>query len=391
MSVPGNYGGMDQGDQEKLRLCFISNPNLIHTRRWVSWFHQHGHQVYLLADVPLKEPWAEVPVVDLSKLFYVRFVRFVYWSLWIKRFLKRWRPDVLHAHRINSAGWMAAASGFHPYVVTPWGLDIFTQPEGTLVAGLLARFVLTNADLVTTLSNTMSEQAERLGAKTDHICTVQFGVELDIFKPEPDNGTELVELRKSLAIPDHAKVVLSPRAITPLYNIDIILKSIPIILQHVPEATFVFLDYNTDLEYKKQLVLVIHDLSIEAAVRWLPPTRSRTEMAKLYRLSDVVVSVPSTDGTPVSVLEAMASGKPVISTDLPPLREFITNRENGLLVPVRQTSQVADSIIELLQQPAQAAEFGRKAHQVVVEKANSEVEMQRMEAIYYQLVKSRGR
>jgi hypothetical protein len=52
---------------------------------------------------------------------------------------------------------------------------------------------------------------------------------------------------------------------------------------------------------------------------------------------------------------------------------------------------VVESIIKLLQEPAQAAEFGRKARQVVEEKANSELEMQRMEAIYYQLLESRGR
>ena len=62
--------------QKKLRLCYISNPNLIHTRRWVTWFARRGHDVCLLADVPLKENWSEVPVIDLSKVFYARCIRF---------------------------------------------------------------------------------------------------------------------------------------------------------------------------------------------------------------------------------------------------------------------------------------------------------------------------
>jgi glycosyltransferase involved in cell wall biosynthesis len=109
-------------------------------------------------------------------------------------------------------------------------------------------------------------------------------------------------------------------------------------------------------------------------------------MAELYGLSEVVVSVPSSDGgTPVSVLESMACAKPVVCTDLPPLYEFITHGENGLLVPVRQVAPLAKAIIQLLEQPQQAYEYGQKAHLVVAEKANSELEMQRMEAIYYQL------
>jgi glycosyltransferase involved in cell wall biosynthesis len=114
-------------------------------------------------------------------------------------------------------------------------------------------------------------------------------------------------------------------------------------------------------------------------------------MAELYRMSEVVVSVPISDGTPVSVLEAMACGKPVICTDLPSLREFITNGENGWLIPVRQTAPLAETIIRLLDQPDLARDLGLKANQVVAEKANYEVEMQRMESIYDRIAGSTRR
>jgi glycosyltransferase involved in cell wall biosynthesis len=377
--------------QVKLRLCYISNPNLIHTRRWISWFAQHGHTVCLLADVPLKEDWSDVLVIDLSKIFYARFIRFPIWTVWLRSFLREWRPDILHAHRINSAGWMAAASGFHPYVVTPWGTDIFVQPQHSLIARLLAWYTLRHADLITTISQAMDVQATQLGARTNTLRRVQFGVELDTFKPGIATSTDNLDLRRSLSLPENARVVLSPRAVTPLYNLDIIMKSIPLVRERVPEAIFIFLDYNTDTDYKRQLDLISKELGLDAFIRWLPPTRSRSEMAKLYRLSEVVVSVPSTDGTPVSVLEAMACGKPAVCTDLPPLREFVTSGENGWLVPVRQTSPLAEAILQLLAQPEQANEFGRRACKVVAEKANSEVEMQRMEAIYQQLAASRRR
>jgi len=376
---------------EKLRLCYISNPNLIHTRRWISWFAQHGHTVCLLADVPLKEDWPDVQVIDLSRIFYARFIRFPVWTAWLRNFIRDWRPDILHAHRINSAGWMAAASGFHPYVVTPWGTDIFVQPQHSLIARLLAWYTLRQADLITTISHTMDELVLQLGAKRDTLRRVQFGVELDTFKPGLTTSSESLDLRKSLSLPEKARVVLCPRAVTPLYNLDVILKAIPLVRQRVPEAIFIFLDYNTDADYKRQLDMISKELGMDAVIRWLPSTRSRTEMAKLYRLSEVVVSVPSSDGTPVSVLEAMACGKPVVCTDLPPLREFITSGENGMLVPVRQASPLAEAILQLLAQPEQAYEFGRKACKVVTEKANREVEMQRMEAIYQQLVVPRKR
>ncbi len=369
----------------KLRLCYISNPNLIHTRRWVSWFAQHGHTVCLLADVPLKEDWSEVPVIDLSKIFYAPVIRFPVWTVWLRRFLRQWRPDILHAHRVNSAGWLAAASGFHPYVLTPWGSDVFVQPQRSWVARLLARYTLQQADVITTISKALGEQVTHLGARAVTLRSIQFGVELEIFKPELATSQESMNLRKRLSLPENARIVFSPRAVTPLYNLDIILKSVPLVCERIPEATFIFLDYNTDPGYKRQLDMISNELGLDSVIRWLPQIRSRTELAKLYRLSEVVVSVPSTDGMPISVLEAMACGKPLVCSDLPAIREFITSGENGWLVPVRQSTPLAEAIIPLLAQPDQAAEFGRKAHQVVSEKANSEVEMRRMETIYYQL------
>jgi glycosyltransferase involved in cell wall biosynthesis len=386
MSDPISENEQGSFPQNKLRLCYISNPNLIHTRRWVTWFARRGHTVCLLADVPLKENWLDVPVIDLSKFFYARYIRFPIWTLWLKRFLRQWHPDVLHAHRINSAGWMAAASGFHPYVITPWGTDIFVQPHQSWVAQLLARYALGNADLITTTSHAMWEDAVKLNARTDVLRYVHFGVEMDIFKPDLMIISEKKNLRRSLSIPENVRVILSPRAVTPIYNLDIILQSIPLVRARFPEAFFVFIDYNSDMDYKNQLNKISTDLKLEPYIHWIPQTGSRSDMAELYNLSDVIVSVASTDGsTPISILEAMACGKPVVCTDLPQTREYVTNNENGLLVPNREVTALAEAIILLLEQPHKAIEFGRKAHQVVVEKADSEQEMRRMESIYYEL------
>ena len=371
-----------------MRLCFISDPNSIHTRRWVSWFAQHGHSICLVADIPFREPWPGIEVVDLSKYLYVPVIRFPIWVLILRQILHRWEPDILHAHRVNSAGWIGAFSGFHPYMVTPWGSDVFIQPERSRVARILARYTLKRADLITTNSQSMSEQVIRLGAHLDAIKRVQFGVELDVFNPSASTSLERIDLRRRLSLTMDAQLVLSPRAIRPLYNIDVILQSIPSVRQSFPDAVFLFTDYNRDPVYKEHLDRIVRNLGLEECIRWLPPTSSRNEMAELYRMSAVVVSVPFSDGTPVSVLEAMACGTPVISSDLPSLREFITNGENGWLVPVGQTVPLADAITQLLAQPELARDMGRKANQVVAENFDYDQEMKLTESIYKGLVKS---
>ena len=374
-----------------MRLCFISNPNISHTRRWIGWFARHGHQTILLADVPVKEPWQDIRVIDLSKSFYAPIVRFPIWSLWLRRFLCQWQPDVLHAHRVNSAGWLAASSGFHPYIVTAWGSDVFVQPQRSTIARWLARYTLGQADLVTVNSEAMGRRTVSLGARELKVRNVQLGIEMDVFNPQDLTGQQNTSLRARLSIPENAPLVLCPRAISPIYNIDVILQSIPRVRQKFPAVVFAFIVYNVDQAYKERLDGMVSNLGLAESIRWLSPIRQRGGLAELYHLSDVVVSVPSSDGTPVSVLEAMACGRPMVCSDLPTLREFIHSGENGWMVPVGDSFTLADAIVRCLDNPGAARKLGLKASQVVAETNNYEENMQYMESLYYQLVRPEKR
>ncbi len=379
---PGE-NGTDRG--RKLRLCFISNPNSIHTQRWVSWFARQGHTVCVLADMPSKEAWDEVPVIDLSRYFYAPIVRFGVWAIWIRHYLQQWRPDILHAHRVNSAGWLAAASGFHPYVVTPWGSDVFIGPQRSRLARWLAGYTLHNADLVTTSSQAISDRVIELGSRSEKLARIFFGVDLDIFTPTPTSGQENLEFRQSLSLPPTAQLVFSPRAISPIYNHHIVLQAISTIHERFPEAFVLFTNYNIDQAYKQELGRLIGELNLVEVVRWLPAASSPVEMAQRYRASDVVVSVASSDSAAISVIEAMACGRPVVCSDLPALREFVNPGETGWLVPVRQPAPLASAILHVLENAQEAAEYGQRAHQFVVERVGLDVQMGCMEAIYYQL------
>jgi glycosyltransferase involved in cell wall biosynthesis len=378
-------GIVNDDSQRKLRLCYISNPNSIHTQRWVSWFRRRGHKICLLADVPLKGSLSETYIIDLSEKFYAPIIRFPIWTIWIKRFLHQWQPDILHAHRVNSAGWLAAASGFHPFVLTPWGSDMFIQPQNSRVYRMLAIYTLKRANLITTISSAMEKQVTRFGVPPDRLAPVRSGVELDIFSPDSTTREEIRELREKLHLPEDAHIVLSPRAVRPLYNLDIIMQAIPEVLKSIPRVYFVFIKYNQDPDYKKELDGICTKFGLFEYVRWLSPAHDRREMAKIFSMSEVVISVPSSDGAPLSVLEAMACGKPVIGSDLPVLHEFIANGENGFLIAVRQVAPLAEAIIHMLSNPAQSKEFARRSFQFVTKNANYEVEMQKMEMLYLQL------
>jgi N,N'-diacetylbacillosaminyl-diphospho-undecaprenol alpha-1,3-N-acetylgalactosaminyltransferase len=101
--------------------------------------------------------------------------------------------------------------------------------------------------------------------------------------------------------------------------------------------------------------------------RWLGWTdRVREALA----LSDVVVLPSYREGTPRSLLEAMAMGKPIVTTDAPGCTNVIENGRNGFMVPVRDAQKLAHAILELINDPGMREAFGRRSY----EKARDEFE-----------------
>ncbi len=359
-----------------MRLCFISDPNSVHTRRWVNWFAQRGHMIRVVADVPLKESWEGVEVVDLSKSFFAPVIRFPIWAMILRQILHRWQPDILHAHRVNSAGWLGAMSGFHPFVVTAWGSDLNDLALQPRISRRLASIVVRKADLVTAPSDNLLRQAQELGAEAGRCYNIQWGIDLRYFFP--GNSTEMLQKLNITGGP----VILSPRAIDKIYNIHILLAAMPEVLAKYPNAVLVLRDYNTNAAYKTKLLQQIADSGIEGSIRWLGRITPWEANADVYRMADIAVSIPFSEGMAVSVWEAMACGLPVIASDLPGLREWITTGENGLLVPVGDIGALAQAIIALVGDRDMQTRFSQRGVKLAHEHADHQSEMAKMEQLY---------
>jgi L-malate glycosyltransferase len=340
-----------------------------------------GHTVQLIADTPLVEPWTDTPIYNLPASINLPVVHYFSWEFRVRNILKRWKPDVLHAHRVSSAGWLGVFSGFHPFVVTPWGSDLYLHPDRSPTARWLAKYVMRSADLVTADSADLCQRAIDLGAREEATHVIQWGVDMTLFKPSKD----IANLRTALRI-GNGPVILSPRGLNPVYNIDTIIRSIPLVKRVFPEVVYLLRRYNEDPSYQVEVEKLILALDLSQAIRWIGKIDPWERVADYYYLADLILSVPSSDSTAVSVLEAMACGVPVIASDLPSTREWISNGENGILVPIRDPVSLAEATIQLLNDPNQCAVFSNKNKILVQEKANHQIEMEKMEQLYLGLM-----
>ena len=346
----------------------------------MTYFAKCGHEVHLITDEHVEYEGVvthslnlevkKSPSYFLKKLFK------------IKRLLKKIKPDILHSHTITTEGYIGALTGFHPFVVTIWGVDIYVRPHKSIDELLFTKLVLKRADLVTADSQDQIDAAVNLGGKPEKSTVIQWGVDLDVFKP-----TDATEARKELGFGD-APVVLSPRKFLPLYNIDVVVRSFREVLKTFPDARMLITGSGLCEEDIKAL---IHQLALTEHIHftgYIP----YNDLPRYLAAADVSVSVPSTDGTAMAVLEAMACGIPLIVSDLPSNHEWIEDGRNGFVVPVRDEDALTRRLLDVLQNRAiYRNRFNEPNQRLVQEQGSRETNMRRMESLYQQLIEQKHR
>lgn len=358
-----------------MRICIIANPNSIHTHRWVRYFAGRGHEVHLIGPNP-PEVAAPNGIVfhDLTRITNRRKFRFVVWSTALRRLLRTLRPDVLHAHQVTGAGWLGAGSGYHPFFVTSWGSDLLVSARRSPTQRRLAGLVLRRADYVTCVSEPLAQAALELGADPQRLEVAYWGVDTEVFHPPPAPPN----------LPP-APLVLSIRAVRPLYNPLAIAQAIPLVLAQAPEARFVIRTYSFDSGVLTDFRRLVEAAGASVAVEYIGDLPDDHAIADLYRQAAVVVSVPSSDGTPQSVLEAMACGAVPVVSDLPSLRQWVQHEREALLVPVGDADALAAAISRLLADPGLRQRMAAAGLETIRQRADSAVWMAHNEEIYRKL------
>lgn len=370
-----------------LRLCFIGRADSVHTRRWVDPFVERGDQVWVInaAACPSQRPWANVRLIDLPAELNTPWVRYPVWMLRTWAVLRRLRPDLLHAHCLDLSGWLAAAVGYHPTVVTVWGSDILLHPDRSPVARGLARWVLSKADAVTVPAEPLFERAVSFAGATSKVHVIHWGVDCQVFRPEG----ETVGLRDSLGLAAKAPILLCPRALAPIYDIETVLRMFKHVLNVVPQAILLLVEFHARPDYRRKIDQWIHELGLRKRVHFIPQIRNPSDMAALYRLASVIISLPLSDSLSLTVMEAMACSTPVVVSDLPAYGGWVVNGETGYRVPIRDAAAAATAVLLLLTMESKRIEIGKHARMMVLRRATLEQQKQNAFTLYHDLLSKR--
>ena len=259
------------------------------------------------------------PLSRLLPKFWVftRYLNGVAWVFQVRRILKEINPDILDCHYITINGYLGAISGFHPLVLTAWGSDILITPERSPVHRFLTSMSLKRADLIMSLSFTMTEQIAELGADRNRINEVLIGVDTSKFRPFKGYN----HMKRNIGISDRAPVIISTRSFEPVYDIETLLKAVAIVSKNIPEIRCIVLGEGSQKHYLHNMR---ESLNIEDNVVF-PGYLAPDELVRYLNISDIYVSTSLSDGASNSLMEAMATGLAPVVSDIPANRTFVVD------------------------------------------------------------------
>lgn len=254
-----------------------------------------------------------------------------------EKILVKVRPDIIHAGPIQSCAFIAVLSGFHPIVATSWGYDILTDAYLSRKMNWITEYTLSHCDAILCDSNAVKEKIQEFTNLDSHFI-VQFpwGVKLSKFFP----GTDSIELRKRLGW-ENCRVIISTRRWEPIYGIKTVLESFRLAYIKEPTLRLLLIGDGSLLNYVKNY-LIKHGMG---GVIHCPGVVNNDLLPKYFQVADIYLSCSHTDGSSVSLLEALASGIPAIVSDIPGNREWIINEKIGGLAPAEDASIFAEQIL----------------------------------------------
>ncbi|MHB8087226.1 MAG: glycosyltransferase family 4 protein [Anaerolineaceae bacterium] len=283
-------------------------------------------------------------------------------------------PDLVHAFRIPFEGMLAASTpAEYPLILSTWGNDFTLHASSNGRMENMTRKALRRVDALMSDTQCDCQRARQWGFDSQKPCLVVPG----------NGGTDVDELKTLTKNIEHVDPpqVINPRGLRSYVRTDTFFKAIPLVLAKQPDVQFVC----ASMEGQAEAHNWVNQLGIAKNVRFLPYV-SQPELWREYAKSQVMVSNSTHDGSPNSLLEAMAIGCFPVCGDIQSIREWITDGVNGLLVDPANPSALADAILHALDDAELRISAAKHNALIIREKAGIEAARVKVKEFYERLV-----
>jgi glycosyltransferase involved in cell wall biosynthesis len=329
-----------------MKLFLLANANSVHTQRWALALAEKGVKVFLFSLPEIEE--ADIyQKHDIEVFSYgfsnkmtmqngIGFLKIKYLQVLstLKEKIKGFSPDILHAHYVSGYGTLGALSGFHPFVVSVWGSDIYDFPKKSFLHKQLIKYNLRKADKILSTSHVMAKETKKYTDKS--ILITPFGIDINKFRPM---------LVDSLFETDDI-VIGTVKTLENKYGIEYLVRAFKILDEQYNDLPLKLLIVGGgNLEYK--LKELVKDLGIQEKVVFT----GKVPFSKVpiyHNMLSVSVSVSNSESFGVAIIEASSCAKPVVVSNVGGLPEVVEDGVSGFVVPPRDPEATAKAIEKLI-------------------------------------------
>lgn len=299
------------------------------------------------------------------------------------RLMRREKPHIVHTHTATAGllGRLAARLAGVPVILHTFHGHVlrgYFAPLRSKALVWMECFLACLSDRIVTVSEGQRRELAEYGvAPLEKITVVPLGFELeDLLACESHRG----ELRRELGLAAEDKLVGIVARLVPIKNHHLFLQAAQVVAEAVPQTRFLVVG---DGELREELEAYACDLGLDGRVLF---TGWRHDLPRTYADLDVVVLTSINEGTPVSLIEAMAAGVSVVATAVGGVPDVVVDGETGYLVEAGDVTGLAEAITELLRNPRKAKEMGSAGRKAVYPKFSAQNLIANVEGLYAELL-----
>lgn len=347
-----------------MRVLYLTDNASIHNRRFLEKLAASGHEVLhwnLTAENAFNSSLPDGVTSVLSSSRLEPNAPLSCYRDFLPKFrssLNELRPDLIHAGPVQTAGYLAALAEFHPVLIMSWGSDLLVDSERNGEWTAATRIALQNADAFFCDCDTVLKKANSFREfSQSQVVKFPWGVKAGDFSPSGPTPSDrrLIKERGTTTF-------IYTRSWSPLYGTEVLLDAFVRAYSANRYLRLLLVGKGSD-DPSIQEYVAAHQFEHCVFAFGPQPTES---LPGWFRAADAYISCAKSDGTSISLLEAMSTGLPVIVTDIPSNREWVNEPENGYLSESGSSESVADKMLQVASISSNDRESISQRNQLIV-------------------------
>ena len=365
-----------------MKILILSDANSVHTYRWAKSLKGKGLKIEIFSLFKYENQFSpsykflgiNVTTSNLNRFIFYKYRRnitkisYLFALRTLKKCIKRFDPQLIHAHYLTSYGILARLSGFRPYCISIWGDDVFLNTKNFIMKNLLYFSLKNSQQLFSTsyaINNLMLNQYNL------STTIIPFGVDTNFFLPldQIKTGPVIIGIIKS---------------IEPHNGIEFLVDAFNILIKKNINNIKLNIIGTGSLENKiKQMV---KDYDLETEVNFFGHV-SHHKIVPYFQKLSIFVCPSLRESFGVSVLEASSAAVPVIANKVGGLMEVVQHGETGYLLDATKPKKLADCLEKLIINHNLRFNLGQNGRDFVKENFNWDTNVTEMVNVYKKVIK----